>query len=260
MSINHLINKEQIAKRFAQAQQSYDGHAWVQQKICQNLSVLMDQYLEKQALSAVLDIGCGSGQLSHLIAEKIQVDEWFLNDLYPEIKVHYSDFKQVNFLIGDIEKLSLDMPLDLVVSSSALQWVKEIDGVFSKVSRQLKLNHLLCFSTFGRQNLTEIRQLTGHGLDYLSELELKLSLEKNGFEILHFSESLEMMPFEHPKQILQHLKATGVTATAKKFRWNKSTLHAFYEAYEALIFQLGDGQKIYPLTYHPIYCIARRIK
>ena len=95
--------------------------------------------------------------------------------------------------------------------------------------------------------------------DYLSLENIQEKLLKNGFEILHISEQIETLNFEHPKQILQHLKATGVTATASNFRWTKQSLQDFYLNYQQFLFQNEIGKALYPLSYHPIYCIARRI-
>ena len=63
------------------------------------------------------------------------------------------------------------------------------------------------------------------------------------------------MQFETPKAVLKHLKATGVTgASVQQQRWTKQSLTEFYQRYQQ--FQLENQQ--YSLTYHPIYCIARR--
>lgn len=258
MKVNHVINKAQIAQRFSQAHQSYDQHAYVQQLICQNLYQLIDTYLPEKKITNALDIGCGSGQLSRLIKQNFQIKHLFLNDLYPEIKEHFLDIHHAEFLIGDIEKIDLNRSFDLIVSSSALQWVENIDVVFQRISQHLKLDHLFCFSTFGSSNLSEIKQLTGCGLNYLSTSELKKYLEKSGFEILYLADSLEKMSFDHPKLILKHLKATGVTATSGDFRWTKTKLNEFYQAYELLSEDVDEGQNRYPLTYHPIYCVVRR--
>ena len=42
---------------------------------------------------------------------------------------------------------------------------------------------LLAFSTFGATNMHEIRQLTGHGLDYLSVEELQALLDQTVREV-----------------------------------------------------------------------------
>lgn len=62
----------------------------------------------------------------------------------------------------------------------------------------------------------EIRQLTGHGLDYLSVEELQALLSPH-FDILHAEEEVVTLPFPTPQAVLKHLKQTGVTGTEKGY-------------------------------------------
>ena len=140
-----------------------------------------------------------------------------------------------------------------------MQWIGDLSAVLQKAQSSLNLQGYLCFSTFGQQNLQEIKTLTGQGLDYLSIEDIQEKLLSNGFEILHISEQIESLSFTHPKQVSQHLKATGVTATASNFRWTKQSLQDFYQNYQQFLSQDESENETYSLTYHPIYCIARRM-
>jgi len=92
-------------------------------------------------------------------------------------------------------------------------------------------------------------------LDYLPLAKVCELLQSLGFDILLQIEKQMTLYFEHPKQVLQHIKATGVQATAQGFRWTKSSLQDFYTGYQ----QFQDPKsKQYVLTYHPIYVIARK--
>lgn len=259
---NSNIDKSRVALRFAQAGQSYTEHAVVQKQITQHLFDLIEKYcpeLFSKHLENVLEIGCGSGNLTHLLIKKIQINYLILNDLYPEIQQHFLNYQNLDYLIGDIEQLKFPQDLDLVASSSALQWINDLDGVLKKIHHSLNSQGFLCFSTFGQQNLKQIKSLTGQGLEYLSLENIQEKLQQHGFEILHISEQTQVLSFEHPKQILQHLKATGVTATASNFRWTKHSLQDFYSNYQQFLFPNEHGQQVYALSYHPIYCIARRM-
>jgi len=257
--VNHSdIDKSQVALRFAQAGQSYVEHAIVQKQIAQHLFDLIQQYCPAH-LNHVLEIGCGSGNLSHLLLHHLKVKHLVLNDLYAEIQQHFPPHSKIEYLIGDIERLEFPQHLDLITSSSALQWVQNLEGIFQKAFHSLKPDAYFCFSTFGQQNLQEIKALTGQGLDYLNIETIQDLLERNGFEILQISEQTVHLNFKYPKQVLQHLKATGVTATASNFRWMKQSLVDFYQAYQQFSYRDESGQAQFPLTYHPIYCIARRM-
>lgn len=258
-SVNNLkIDKAQVALRFAQAGQSYTEHAIVQKMIAQHLFELIQQYCPAQ-LENVFEIGCGSGNLSHLLLDNLKFNQLILNDLYPEVQQHFPANTKIKYLIGDIEQLEFPKFLDLIVSSSALQWLSDLDLVFQQAQQSLSVDGLFCFSTFGQQNLKEIKALTGQGLEYLSLENIQNLLEKSGFEILHISQHIDVLSFEHPKHVLQHLKATGVTATASNFRWTKQSLFDFYQSYQQFSFSDESGQTQYPLTYRPIYCLARRL-
>jgi malonyl-CoA O-methyltransferase len=257
------LNKSQIALRFAQAGQSYTEHAIVQKQIARHLSDLIAQYAVGQ-YDKVLEIGCGSGNLTQLLIQKLKINDLILNDLYEDVQQHFTSTQLMNkphvkWLIGDIEQLEFPHNLNLIASSSALQWVNDLDALLDQIFQHLTPYADLCFSSFGQQNLQEIKTLTGQGLSYLSIENLQDKLQHNGFEILHLSEQIEQLSFAHPKQVLQHLKATGVTATASSFRWTKQSLADFYQNYQQFSYVNESGSSMYSLTYHPIYCIARRM-
>jgi malonyl-CoA O-methyltransferase len=251
------IDKSQVAQRFEKAAQSYTQHAVVQKQICQNLIGLMQEHLSKNSLDRVFEIGCGSGNLSHLLMQNFQINQLLLNDLYSEVQQHFTESKKLQWLIGDIEQLDFPQSLNLIASSSALQWIGDLEAIFKKCAEALTQQGYLCFSTFGQQNLKEIKALTGQGLDYLNIESVQGKLMQQGFEILHLSESIETLTFSLPKEVLQHLKATGVTATASQHRWSKQSLQQFYQDYLQFSELDQHGQHHYQLSYHPIYCIAR---
>lgn len=247
------INKALVAQRFAKAGQSYVEQAVVQKQISAQLFEYLKAYCP-QSLNSVLEIGCGSGNLTHLFHSYFQVDQLFLNDLYEDVDQHFSTIQNIAWLIGDIEQLELPSELDAVISSSALQWMTDLPALLQRIHDALKPNAYFGFSTFGSDNLTEIKHLTGQGLNYISLEFLKRQLEQQNFEVLFIEQEVKQIYFDHPKSVLQHLKATGVTATAKSHRWTKQSLQQFY-----LDYQQFYGEQGFSLTYHPIYVIARRI-
>ena len=252
------IEKAQVAQRFAKAGRSYAAQAIVQKVICQQLMQLIQQYTNHTNFDRVFEIGCGTGNLTELMLQHLSIQQLILNDLYPEVRQHFSPQPAIEWQIGDIEQIEYPTALDLIVSSSALQWMTDLDAVFKKCHAALQAQGYLCFSSFGQQNLKQIKTLTGQGLDYLSLETLQEKLLAQGFEVLHLSESIENLNFVHPKQVLQHLQATGVTATASKHRWTKQSLQQFYRDYEQFSSLDSCGQPVYSLSYHPIFCIARR--
>lgn len=282
------IDTSQIAKRFAQAGRSYDEHGTIQKKIASRLMQLMLAYQsfdhDDPTLKRIFEIGCGSGNLTKLYMQNQPFKNIYLNDLYPEVKQYFesvvleeNDVEQngvdtnnieinrfenlhaIEWHIGDAEQIDFPKQLDLIVSSSAIQWMHNLDALFNKANQALLKQGLFCFSTFGKQNLKEIKALTQQGLSYYDISEIQQKLQDQGFEVLHISEHVDTLNFKHPKDVLQHLKATGVTATASKFRWTKQSLADFYQAYRQFITTDQHENLVYPLSYHPIYVIARSV-
>ena len=235
------INKTQVKQRFARAKQSYTQQAIAQQQICDHLYALTMQHAP---FKQVFEIGCGSGNLTYLLAPHAQT--YIANDLYADVK----DFlpKGVQTCIGDAEQI--DFPeADLIVSSSALQWMN-LPVVLQKAHDALVSHGWLCVSTFGTQNVQEVKALTGQGLEYYSKQQLCDLFDQYGFEVLQAEEQTLVLEFETPLAVLHHLKETGVTANQANFRWTKQSLKQFCEHYQ----QRYQNK----LTYHPIYLIARR--
>lgn len=253
------IEKSRVAQRFEKANQSYIQHAMMQKKIAAQLMQLIESYSPAKEIENVFEIGCGTGNLSHLFIQKYKYKNLYLNDLYHDVQQHFEIDHLVNWHIGDAEEIHFPKDLDMMISSSAFQWMTDLDSIFKKSKHALKDRGLLCFSTFGKSNLKEIKHLTGRGLDYLNFEEIQNKLLGQGFEILSATEHYDALHFSHPKLVLKHLQATGVTATATQFRWTKQSLEQFFIRYRQFIHTDEYENLVYPLTYHPIYIIARRL-
>lgn len=74
-------------------------------------------------------MGCGSGNLSHLLMQNFEMKHCVFNDLYPQVKTHFSNLQNIEWLIGDVEQLDFPQSLDLITSSSALQWMNNIEHI-----------------------------------------------------------------------------------------------------------------------------------
>lgn len=252
-----FIAKQVVATRFAKAHCTYTHQALIQKQVAQHLTVLMQEYLERSDFQQALEIGCGTGNFTQCLVQHFEIYNLILNDLYPDVESNIQH-DQVEWMIGDVEKIDLPSKLDLCVSSSVLQWMVDFEALLKRLWKALIPHGYLCFSTYGPNNLKEIKSLTGQGLKYFDHAQLIEKLEFNGFEVIYSEQQLSQLHFEHPKQILKHLQATGVTATSTGFRWNKQSLNQFYLGYRQFITTDEHENLVYPITYHPIYIIARR--
>lgn len=249
MMLNADISTEFIAHNFKKAHATYDQSALVQHQMCQHLITLIQTRLPDASPKSILEIGCGVGNLTKLYHPLWQIDELYLNDLYD---VH-SDIDRAKLIIGDIEHIELPR-VDMALSSSALQWMKDLPTLCHRIHHALSDASTFAFATFGQDNLHEMKTLTGIGLDYHSLDDIIQMLSKAGFDVIHTEQTPYTLYFDQPKQILRHIKETGVSVGS--VGWTKSSLAQFYENYRKKFAIFNDGKWRYPLTYDAIYVIA----
>jgi malonyl-CoA O-methyltransferase len=252
-----IVDKEKIARSFLRGKETYDQHAMVQQKVGRRLIDLLDDY-PKMRCDRVLEIGCCTGAMTEMFLDRHAVGQLYLNDLVPDF---YESVRErfagrtngiIEPLFGDIEELELPADLDLVLSSSTLQWLADLSGFFVKIANALTKQGFLAFSLFGLGTLIEFKQLTGVGLKYLL-LDNVLDLLKKNF-VLQFVETEEyQIFFSSAREVLRHLQATGVGGVSE-FRWTSRKLRDFEEQYSRW-FGSADG---IPVTYVTSYVIASK--
>lgn len=265
------MDKRLIAERFARARDTYSLEARVQQQVAEKMMRLLTEHTGERCSAApeataetslrfrhIAEFGCGTGSYSRLLLHTLKPESLLLNDLCPEMKECLADVltqASVQFVPGDAEALDFPEGTDLITSCSTLQWFNDPQQFFARCHGFLANNGYLAFSTFGAENMLEIRQLTGHGLDYLPIEALKHQLASY-FDILYAEEEIVPLSFSTPLEVLHHLKQTGVTGTEKKM-WTRGRLQAFCNGYTEA-FGRKDGSV--SLTYHPIYIIAQKKK
>lgn len=246
-----MIDKILVKKRFEKTLETYDENAIIQNYMGNKLLELL---IKNQGadFSNIFEFGVGSANLTRLISEKLSYEKLFLNDIVKKSKnwaaKYVDDFE---FVEGDVEKIDFPANLDLVISNAAIQWV-DFDKMLTKIANSLKSGHTFAFSTFGEDNFFEMAKIFKIGLSYLPLTVLEEKLKKH-FEILHIGEDKIELDFPNPKEVLNHIRHTGVNCCGKK-SFYKSTLLLFEQEYKKL-FSTQDGVK---LTYHPICVVARK--
>jgi len=242
-----------VHQRFSRGLSTYQDAAVVQRRMADTLCELLKQTTPMRAFDRVLELGCGTGLLTDAFSTPFTWQSLYLYDVIDECRRFHAQRPNAQFQKADLNAYDNYPAADLILSGATLQWIHDVDALLSRLQRVLKLGGLLAFSTFGPDNLKEVHAISEAGLTYLSSTTLTEKLNAAGFEILLLKESEDVLTFSSPRDVLEHLRATGVTASAKNSVWTKATLRSFEEDYEA--FRTPDNR--YPLTYTPVYCIVR---
>lgn len=169
-----------------------DKHGFVHQYGEQLIGILNPKPNE-----LILDLGCGSGQLSSKMAESgakvIGLDSAeemikSAKQLYPEIEFHQMDAADFHF----------QKPFDAVFSNAALHWVQNQETATSSIFKSLKTKGRLVVEFGGKGNVETIisslrKALISHGFSENSKLkrwyfpsisEYTKLLESKGFEVV----------------------------------------------------------------------------
>ena len=251
-----LPNKDIVGKRFFKKKETYRTEAQVQKRVSKEL--LKTIISHSAHYTSLLEVGCGVGFLTKKLLKNTQINTYYANDISYQIEQDIQNIakqfshKSFNFLPGDAESIDFPEQLQAIVSSSTIQWFHDIPSFIVKAYNSIEKGGLFAFSTFGPQNYSEIKNITGLGLRYLTLAQL-IALLKPYFSIQYSKEWTEQLHFDSPQKVLKHIQATGVNSTNQEY-FGKEQLQHFYRKYQ----QLYSVNSQVHLTYHPIIIIAQK--
>ena len=147
---------------------TYDEYSVLQKQI--SLDLFDRLSLIKLAPNFILDLGSGTGE-NNSVFKNIYKNKNIINYDFSERMLMRAKSKEKNFLglnkilgkknisyiCGDMENLPIKKNLiDLVWTSSSLQWCTDLNKTFQGIKEILNYGGLFIFSTFGPKTLTEL--------------------------------------------------------------------------------------------------------
>jgi len=95
--------------------------------------------IEKHPHMRVVDLGCGTGELTRQLHEHLAADETLGIDSSESMLLKASSFggELLRFERGEIEGFVADRPFDLVFSNAALHWVPNHESLFRRLTSLL---------------------------------------------------------------------------------------------------------------------------
>jgi len=250
------VDKALVKRRFHCASKTYDAHATVQKEMAQAL-VQMAAWHLAPFQERMLELGCGTGLLTQEILKCFSAEKYVTNDLVEEMAgkvesiVLASDVESHQFLGGDAEQLVFPEPQQVVWSGATIQWIDELKPFFAKLSDLLVDEGYVVVSSFGPDNYSEIKAITGKGINYQSMQQVIDSAAAN-FELVASKEWHRQLWLESPMEVLKHMRYTGVNGVSTS-QWTKGDMLQFQEDYQQ--FAQLEG---YPLTYHPFLLVLKK--
>lgn len=120
-----------------------------------NRSAGLLELLDPKPGERILDIGCGTGQLTSQIAQR-GASVIGLDSAPPMVAQARINYPQLQFMLADGSDFSLPEPVDAVFSNAALHWMTEPGRVAACVRRALKPGGRFVAEFGGKNNVSAI--------------------------------------------------------------------------------------------------------
>lgn len=204
-----------VKKQFSKYAKGYDSYNIIQQIVSKALVREI-----KNKPKRVLELGCGSGQ----VFKNIDFDfEYYkaidfsktMCENHPKAKnleVFCLDFDSDKFF----ENIKGET-YDLIISSSALQWSKDLKKILKALSEVSSYFNGVLFTS---NTFKTIFELSGSKSPILSEDFIKESFSQNfdcSFETIAYK-----LEFENKKELFDYIKNSGVSGESNKLSFNKA--------------------------------------
>ena len=197
------------------AEQYEGGHSYVWQ-----FGGSLVELLAPRAGERILDLGCGTGQLTAKIARSgarvTGLD--YSADMLADAR---KNFPGLTFVSGDASAFDFSEPFDAVFSNAVLHWVKNADGAAASIARALRPGGRFVAEFGGKGNIARVqaalRAVLGPAADaqspwyYPSVGEYSAVLERHGFEVRNASLFDRPTPLEGENGLDQWLRMFGQT-------------------------------------------------
>lgn len=242
-----------VQRSFSRSFATYHAAAHQQAEIADRLvQALLDGGAPRQ-FNRMLELGCGTGHLTQRLNTAFRPRHMILNDLSPEAE-GTAEALAAAFLCGDARTIPWPEHSDLIASASMIQWLPDPVGFLRKAASALAPGGWLAVSGFGPEQYRELVQIgsaaKAPGLCRVEDMAMAV---RDELKVVSIGETTQQMYFQSPSLVLEHLRNTGVNGRAQRV-WTKSDLLQFKQDFTQ---EFGSDKGV-PLTYHPVWLIARK--
>lgn len=211
MSKNRSRN---IIKEFSRFSNEYDSHSIIQTKIAKK--IISD--LPKKHFKNIIDIGCGTGAIyKFLMEQEVKFDFFYAMDGSTNMLSSHPEANNVIKKCFDFNSITSfenisNMKFDIIISSSALQWSKDLDFTLSNISKISSNFYGALFSSNTFKTLHKTADILSpiHGLDVIKKSFNKF-YKNTVYEVITYK-----LFFDSKKEMFDYIKKSGVSGGEKR--------------------------------------------
>ncbi len=205
-------------KEFSRFAHSYNAHNMIQDEVAKTL---VDS-LPKKTYDRVIDIGCGSGAVfKYMVKNNIQVSQFIALDASSEMLALHPVHSHIEKKCADFntqEAFSFNSNENsIIVSSSALQWSKDLDFTFSQLAKKSSYAY---FAMFTANTFKTVHEITKISSPIYSEIALQKSIQKH--YQAEFNLKRYKLHFSSVQEMFRYIKKSGVSGGKKQLSYKET--------------------------------------
>jgi len=159
--------KKQVVGHFTDALDHYDAYSQLQEQAARKLAGFLPE--ETQGMD-ILELGCGTGNLTKQLLRKYKNASFCISDISPSLLMDTQGRmgpapRQIEWRVMDGEALEQAGLYDLIAANMVFQWFEDLPRALEEMKAHLKPGGQILFSLPGPQTFEEWRSV-------LAELEL----------------------------------------------------------------------------------------
>jgi malonyl-CoA O-methyltransferase len=259
------VDKRRVRRAFSRSAPAYDARGSVQRRVRERVLAMVGEVAPRAG--RVLDVGAGTGALLARLGEDRPALRATAVDLAPGMcAVARATARSAAVAAADAEALPFRAgAFDLVVSTSALQWLPRLGPALAEVHRVLAPGGTFCLAIFGAETLRELRgawreaagpAAAGRTHAFHARADVEEALAAAGLRARAVLE--EDLVEWHPdaRTVLRALKEVGASSAVPGTRGlgGRAATLRMLERYDAA----HAGPDGVPATYHVVYALAGR--
>lgn len=208
-----MIKREKLLehiKEFSRHANSYDSHTVIQKEVATHLTCKIKNNPKK-----VLDLGCGSGAIHRNMKPNYELfigvdNSANMCELHPKGEntiILNQSFESEEFF----KYIKVYAPLDLIVSSSALQWSKNLNNVIKSCKT---ISDNILFSIFTKGTFKSIYEMTQRE-SFLPSVEEVVAIVSKYYDI-DYEVKKYKLEFDDNISKFRYIKRSGVSGGKKE--------------------------------------------